>query len=117
MFLYNIDDILVTVDAHLRTLDEVLERIAAAGLRLNRAKCFFLKPSLEYLGYIIDKTGRHPTQEKVAAIREAPPPQNITELRSFLGMLTYYSKFLPNMSDNLARLLKKSRRWSWGTRE
>ena len=69
---------------HLESLSKVLERLQAAGLRLNRAKCFFLRPSITYLGHVIDKDGLHPTQEKVRAIKEVPTPRNVEELCSFL---------------------------------
>ena len=118
-----IDDILVsgsTIEQHLKNLDAVLERLENAGLRLNLEKCTFLKPKLEHLGHVLDESGRHPTEEKVKAIKEAPTPKNVTELRSFLGLITYYSKFLPNMSSKLAplyALLRKSKTWSWSTKE
>ena len=59
-----IDDILVTgasLEEHLESLSKVLERLQAAGLHLNRAKCFFLRPSITYLGHVIDKEALHPT--------------------------------------------------------
>jgi len=59
-----LDDILVTgstLEQHLQNLEKVLERLESAGLRLNLEKCFFLQPSLEYLGHTIDKDGLHPT--------------------------------------------------------
>ena len=114
-----IDDILITgssVKDHLQTLDKVLERLESAGLRLNKSNCFFLRDQIEYLGYVIDKDGLHPTAEKVLAIKEAPTPRNVTELRSFLGILNYYSRFLPNLSTRLAplyQLLQKDVKWSW----
>ena len=116
-----IDDILIsstTTEEHLEILSKVLQRLQGAGLRLNRAKCFFLRPSLEYLGHRIDKDGIHPTQDKVKAIREAPQAKNLTELRSFLGLINYYSKFLPNLSLKLAplyHLLNKKQKWEWST--
>jgi len=79
-----IDDILVTsttLKEHLRNLEAVLKRLEEAGLRLNRDKCFFLHPSIEYLAHLIDKDGIHPTQAKVQAIKEAPAPTNLTQLR------------------------------------
>ena len=118
-----LDDILVTGSTHenhLHNLAAVLEQIEQAGLRLNRSKCFFLQPRLEYLGHVIDEAGRHPTEDKIRAIKEAPAPTNITELCSFFGMITYYSKFLPNMSTKLTplyALLAKKKRWSWHTKE
>jgi len=118
-----IDDILIsgpTIEEHLHTLDMVLARLAAAGLKLNKPKCFFLRPRIEYLGHIIDKDGLHPTEEKVRAIREAPKPQNVNELRSFFGIISYYSRFLPNLLTKLAplyQLLQKDARWIWGKKQ
>ena len=118
-----IDDILITGrdDAgHLQTLDTVLSRLQSAGMRLKRAKCEYMKPSVEYLGHIISADGLSPTQEKVRAIVEAPAPQDVSQLRSFLGMLNYYGKFLPNLSSTLAplyRLLESKTPWSWGNEQ
>ena len=105
-----------TVDEHICTLDKVQERIESAGLTLNKSKCYFLRPRIKYLGYIIDEEGLRPTAEKVKAISEAPEPKNAAELRSFLGMINYYGRFLPNMSTQLAplyHLLRKDVQWSW----
>ena len=114
-----VDDILVTgatVEEHLRNLDAVLGILENAGLRLNKSKCFFLRSRIEYLGNIIDGDGLHPTDEKVTTLKEAPPPTNLTELRSFLGIVNYYAKFLPNLATTLTplyRLLHKNTRWVW----
>ena len=114
-----IDDILITgktEEAHLAALEEVLKRLSNAGLRLKRNKCIFLAPSVDYLGYRVDAQGIHPTAEKVKAIQEAPQPTNVSELKSYLGLLTYYSRFLPNLSTTLAplyKLLKHSVKWQW----
>ena len=84
------------------------------------SKCKFMAPSVTYLGYRIDAEGLHPLIEKVEAICEAPSPTNVSELKSYLGLLTYYSKFLPNMATVLAplyRLLRKDVKWSWKQRE
>ena len=120
------DDILVTGPSlaehlvKLQTLDRVLSLLSEAGLRLNRNKCFFLRDQVEYLGHIIDAQGLHPTEEKIAAIKNAPPPKNVNELRSFLGILNYYSKFLPAMSSHLAPLyclLRKQTKFTWGSEQ
>jgi len=115
-----IDDIIVTGktrEEHLKNLDLVLTKLEQAGLKLNKAKCTFMAPKVEYLGYIIDKDGLHPTQAKVEAIQNARAPTSVTELRAFLGMLNYYGKFLPNLSTKLAPLnvlLRQSTKWTWG---
>ena len=108
-----LDDVLVmgpTDDEHLRTLDQVLGRLEEAGARLKREKCSFLLPSVEYLGHRITAADLQPTDEKVRALREAPVPGDMSQLKSFLGLLNYYNKFLPNHSHNLDplhRLLQK----------
>ena len=76
--------------------------------------------SVSYLGHIIDSQGLHPTQDKVDAILEAPPPKNLTQLKAYLGLLTYYGRFLPNISKHLFslyRLLQKNTQWRWSEEE
>ena len=100
-----LDDILITGkdDAdHLQTLETVLTRLETAGLRLRREKCAFMLSSVDYLGHRISANGLHSTAEKTTAIADAPPPRDVSQLRSFLGMVNYYAKFLPNLSSTLA---------------
>ena len=116
-----LDDICVTgttEEEHLMALEEVLKRLAQAGLRARKKKCAFMAPSIEYLGYRIDARGLHPLPDKVKAVAEAPTPRNVTELKSYLGLLSYYGKFLPNLSTHLAplyHLLGKDVPWTWST--
>ena len=63
-------------------------------------------PSVEYLGHKISNKGIQPTEEKIRAIVEAPAPNNVSQLKAFVGMLNYYAKFLPNISSTLAPLFK-----------
>ena len=118
-----IDDILITGSTdkeHLETLEKVLYKLKEAGIHLKRDKCFFLQESVVYLGYKIDKNGIHPLAEKVEAVKNAPEPKNITELKSYLGLLTYYSRFLPSMATTLAqlyRLLQAKIPWNWTQKE
>ena len=75
-----LDDILVTgstAESHLANLEKVLGILATSGLRLNKAKCAFMLPKVEYLGHIIDEHGLHPTKDKIKAIQEAPQPHNV----------------------------------------
>ena len=76
--------------------------------------------SVEYLGHRIDKNGLHPTKEKVQAVCDAPSPKNVSELKAYLGLLTYYSKFLPNLATLLAplyQLLQSGTSWKWSSEE
>jgi len=115
-----LDDIVVTGKTraeHDANVREVLSRLQAAGLRLRKEKCCFTENSITYLGHLLDKHGIHPTQDRVSAIVNAPIPRNASELRSYLGGLNFYHKFLKDISTVLAplhELLHKGKKWIWG---
>ncbi len=72
---------------------------------------------MTYLGHRMDADGLHPLQVRVRAIEEAPTPTSVSTLKSYLGMLTYYSRFLPNLSTTLHPLyllLRKDAPCKWG---
>ena len=114
-----LDDILIggaSEAEHHQRLEEVLQRLETHGIKLRSEKCQLGVSKLEYLGHVIDKDGLHPTQEKVEAILEAKVPENVSELRSYLGMVNYYSHFLPNLATTYAplyELLRKDVPWKW----
>ncbi len=102
-----IDDILVTESdegSHLKSLEEVLKRLSRVGLRAKQRKCQFMSASVAYLGHLIDLEGLHPLPEKVKAIKNAPTPRNVTELKAYLGLLSYYGKFFPDLATKLSPL-------------
>ncbi len=77
-----------------------------------------MEPQVVFLGHVVDEKGLHPMPSKMKAIQDAPKPKNVTELKSYLGLLTYYGKFMGNLSTTLAplyTLLKKSTTWNWST--
>lgn len=117
--LQGIPDIIVTVktdEEHLHNLGEVLSRLEKAGMKLKKEKCVYMVQEIEYLGHKINSEGLQPSDSKVAAIAEASPPKNVSELKSFLGMVNYYRRFLPNLATTLAplyRLLRKYTQWCW----
>lgn len=114
------DDILVSgVDDadHMRNLEGVLTRLREAGLRAKRAKCHFMEPEVKYMGYAVSESGHRPVEDKAKAVLEAPEPKDTTQLKSYLGMLNYYGRFLPNLAtvlEPLHWLLRKGNRWCWG---
>ena len=114
-----LDDILITganKEEHMRNLDKVLSRLQEYGIRVNTNKCVFLQNSVDYLGHIIDSEGLHTSPKKMKAIQQAPTPRNQQELRSFLGLLHYYVKFISNLATvlhPLNELLKKGSSWNW----
>ena len=114
-----IDDILVTgrtIAEHLCNLGSVLVRLEDTGVRLKRSKCSFLMPSVEFMGHCISAKGIQPTLKKVKAVRNAPEPSDVTRLKSFLGTVNYYGKFLPDLFSVLVplyKLLQNDVKWSW----
>jgi len=85
-------------------------------LRANKAKCEFFKEKIIYCGHDIDKDGLHKSAEKVEAVLNAPRPNDGTEVRSFLGLINYYHRFLPNLSTvihPLTQRLEKNHQWKW----
>ncbi|KAK2169582.1 hypothetical protein NP493_1183g00002 [Ridgeia piscesae] len=112
-----LDDIIVTGrtrEEHLKALDKVLGRLEEHGLKANKEKCKFLQNSVEYLGHVITAEGLHQSPKKVQAMAGLPSPQNVRQLRSFLGMVQYYARFLPDLATHLHRLLQKDEHWIWG---
>ena len=96
-----IDDIFVTGkddEEHLRILGEVLRQLEEAGMKLKCEKCLFLLSEIEYLGHVAKDCNR------LKPITRAPASTNETELKSFLGLVNYYAKFLPNLAAVLAPL-------------
>jgi hypothetical protein len=118
-----LDDILVsgkTPQEHDSNLEKVMNRLQDAGLRLKETKCEFAKKSLTFLGHTINSEGIQPVEEKVEAVLKAPAPTNVQELRSYLGLLNHYHRFLPNASTLLAplhELLRKNTPWKWTQRQ
>ena len=74
----------------------------------------FMEPQVTYLGHKVSKEGIQPLDDKVEAIINAPAPKNVSELKSYLSMMNYYQKFLPNLSSMLAPSIRKETRWYWG---
>lgn len=113
------DDILVTGNTdkeHLQSLTTVLERLEHYGLRVKLSKCSFFAQSITYLGHKIDKDGVSTVQNKVQAVKDAPTPTNVSELRSFLGVVNFYGSFIPSLSTKLAalhNLLRNDVEWKW----
>lgn len=103
-------------EEHLANLEEVLQRLQRHGLRANKAKCEFFKEKITYCGHDIDSNGLHKSAEKVEAVLKAPRPNDVAEVRSFLGLINYYRRFLPNLVTAvhpLNQLLEKNHKWKW----
>ena len=114
-----IDDVLVisrTLDDHLEHLRCVIQRIHDAGLKLKPSKCRFIRDEVEYLGHLITPQGLKTNSRLTAAITEFPRPRNLPEVRRFLGLSSYYRRFVPNFSkiaSPLQALTRKGAEFIW----
>ncbi|KFD63475.1 hypothetical protein M514_08570 [Trichuris suis] len=117
-----LDDVIVvgkTEEDHKRNLDALLQRIPEWGFHIRLCKCQFAMPEVNYLGCIVSKNGRLPDPNRTAAITRMPVPTNVSQLRSFLGMVNHYGQFIRNLCDvraPLDRLLRKDARFEWTPR-
>jgi hypothetical protein len=94
----------------------VLKRLAEHNVKVNQEKCSFLAENVQYLGHVLTAAGRQPIPEKVSAIRNATEPKDVSELRTFLGMVNYYGAYLPDLATILSplnRLLRNDVPWKW----
>ena len=114
-----LDDIIVfstDFDSHLDRLEKVLECIKTAGLTLNRKKCRFAFQELTIFGHVISSAGIKPDPEKTAPIQRFPKPKNVKQVQSFLGVCSYYRRFIPNfakIAHPLHQLVRKNIVFSW----
>jgi len=114
-----IDDIVVfsrTFEDHLKHLDWVLAAISKAGITLAPSKCHLGYQSLLLLGQKVSRLGISTHKEKVDAILALEPPKTVNELQTFLGMMNYFSAYVPFFAwivSPLFNLLKKGVRWCW----
>ncbi len=118
-----LDDILVfgsSLEEMWKNVCAALHRLQSSNVRLQLSKCQFAVTKLPFLGHVIGKDGLATDPEKIKAIQQARRPTSVSELRSFLGLATYYGKFVPALSAvtyPLNQLLKKEKAWSWRKEE
>ncbi|XP_065094662.1 uncharacterized protein K02A2.6-like [Ochlerotatus camptorhynchus] len=114
-----LDDVLVGgVDEadHWRNLQAVLRRIQEFGFTIKAEKCSFGQRQIKYLGHLIDGQGLRPDPAKVESICNMPAPTDVSGVRSFLGAINYYGKFVPSMRTllyPLDELLKANKKFVW----
>lgn len=115
-----IDDIIIfssNLQEHIQHLEQILQVCNQAGLRLKRAKCEFARTYVEYLGHIVSREGLLPSPNNVVKIRKMQAPKNVDQVRSFVGMVNYYRRHIPECAQLLhpiSQLMRRKGRFYWG---
>jgi transposase InsO family protein len=118
-----IDDIIIfskNEAQHEQAVEKVLGRLGWAQLTLKPEKCQFFKSQVEYLGHLVTDKGIYPLNRNIQKVVNYPVPQNLTQLRSFVGLASFYRKFVKdfaNIAKPLTEMTKKGKVWSWGAVE
>lgn len=114
-----LDDIVIysyDLDSHIKSLSNVFDRLRHFNLKLQPDKCEFLRKEVSYLGHTITDQGVKPNPDKIKAVQEFPQPKCPRDIKSFMGLVSYYRRFIPNLSKiakPLTNLLKKDVPFNW----
>ena len=116
---FYIDDVLVfspTLDEHLVHLQVVIQRINEAGLKLKPSKCLFVRREVEYLGHLVTPQGLRPNARLVEAVQQFSTPTDVGGVRRFMGLASYYRRFISNfarIAEPLRELTRKDAPFRW----
>lgn len=118
-----LDDVIVygrSCEEHDRNLAALLKRFSEYDVLLNVSKCVYNVEALEVLGHELSTKGIRPTESRIAAIQQFREPQNASELRSFIGLIGYVGKFIPQLAtktDPLRQLIRTGTPFKWTSAE
>ncbi|KAL7070427.1 hypothetical protein ACQ4LE_010332 [Meloidogyne hapla] len=118
-----LDDIVIaspSMEKHIETIFELFSQIQRFGLKIHLEKCSFLKKEIKFIGHIVNSSGIRPDPARTEAIRQMPAPTDITSLRSFLGAINYYGRFIKSMREirePLDKLTRKDIAWEWSSEQ
>ena len=104
------------MDTHLKHVRQLFDRLREADLKLKESKCNVLKAHVQYLGHLVSGKGIEPVPEKLESIKNMPSPTTPKEVKQFLGLIGYYRKFIPKLSNvarPLTNLTKKDVPFEW----
>ncbi|CAC5385628.1 Retrovirus-related Pol polyprotein from transposon 297,Retrovirus-related Pol polyprotein from transposon opus,Retrovirus-related Pol polyprotein from transposon 17.6 [Mytilus coruscus] len=114
-----LDDVIIfskSFEEHMKNLKEVFQRLKAANLKLNPKKCNFLKTEFKFLGHIDSESGVATDTNKIQSVKDWPVPKSIKDVRSFLGLTSYYRKFILKYADKakpLYKVTEKNQKFVW----
>ena len=114
-----LDDLLVfsrTLDQHLQHLKTVIDKLSEVGLKLKPTKCRFAQKELEYLGHVVSRGGLKTSPRLVEAVQQFPVPKSVHDVRRFMGLSSYYRKFIRKFAKivrPLHQLTCKNARFIW----
>lgn len=117
------DDILIATEdseTHMKTLAEVFRRLVVNKLELRLDKCEFLQSQIKYLGYIVTGESIRPDDKGIQAVKEFPIPKKVRDVQSFLGLCSYFRRFVKDFSIKakpLYDLVRKDKKFSFGSAE
>ena len=92
-----LDDCIIfsrTAEEHIERLREVLQRFKDANLKINPLKCEFFRQHVPFLGHIVSRDGIQADPAKTSGVRQYPVPKSVTEVKSFLGLCSYYRRYV-----------------------
>ena len=114
-----LDDVLIfskTKEEHLKHIENVFRQLREHNLKLKLSKCEFFMDEISYLGFTVNEKGIQPDSDKIKAISTLATPQSVRDVRSFIGMCSYYRRFIPKFSsiaEPLIELTRKYARFKW----
>ncbi len=106
----------ISFNQHLDHINHVFTKLRLHGLKFQPDKSEFLQKEICYLGHVITTTGIKPNLEKIKSMLQMPPPKNLKDIQTFLGLTGYYGKFKPDFSvvtKNLTLLTHKNQPFNW----
>lgn len=113
------DDIIVptkTVEENLLRLEHVFQRLQNANLKLKPSKCVFFQTSVKFLGHEVSELGIHTDKDKIKDVQDWPVPRTVKQVRSFVGLASYYKRFIASFGEickPLYQLCEKNRKFLW----
>lgn len=121
-FVY-LDDVVIyshDLNSHIENLSAVFQKLRSFNLKLQPDKCEFLRKEVGYLGHVITEDGLKPDPNKIKSVQEFPVPKCPKDIKSFLGLISYYRRFIPDfskLSKPLTSLLKKDIPFIWSNEQ